>query len=77
MPRPNLEKMIDTTVLDVGVLEAVVRSPSVQATVALLFISFALQWYMSQPPKPKFPAAELDESDWHGSLMRAKTKVGR
>lgn len=67
--------MLDTTVLDIGLLEAVVRSPSVQGTVALLLISFVLRWYMSQPPRPKFPEAELDESDWHGSLMRAKTKV--
>lgn len=67
--------MLDTTLLDTGILEAVAMSPSVQGTVVLLLISIALQWYMNQPPRPKFPEAELDETDWHGSLMKAKTKV--
>lgn len=69
-----LAKMLDTTLLDTGVLEAVATSASVQATVFLLLISFALQWYMNQPPRPKFPEAELDEKEWHGSLMKAKQK---
>jgi hypothetical protein len=55
--------------------ETFAASPSIQATVALLFLGFVVQWYFSLPPAPKFPKAELDEKDWHGSLMKAKSKV--
>jgi gliotoxin biosynthesis cytochrome P450 monooxygenase len=61
--------------LDNRSLEALITSPGVQATVALLLFSFVLQWYFSLPPAPKFPKADLDEKDWHGSLEKAKAKV--
>ena len=61
--------------LDTHTLKTLAASPSIQATAALLFFSFVLQWYFSLPPKPKFPRADLDEKDWHGSLERAKSKV--
>lgn len=66
----SLYKMLDTLTLKTWA-----ASPSIQATAALLFFSFVLQWYFSLPPKPNFPRADLDEKDWHGSLERAKSKV--
>lgn len=62
--------------LDYDTLAGLAASPAVHATLALLFVAFLVQWYFSLPPAPKFPEAELDPDDWHGSLMRAKTKVG-
>lgn len=41
----------------------------------LMLIFLAIKWYLNQPPKAKFPRAELDPTNWHDSLMRAKTKV--
>lgn len=61
--------------LDVQVLETLATSPTVQTTVALLLFSIVVQWYFNLPPNPKFPEADLDEGDWHGSLMKAKSKV--
>ncbi|KAF4469441.1 Cytochrome P450 [Fusarium albosuccineum] len=55
-------------------VEALASNPSFQATLALVLVSVVVRWYFSQPPNPKFPKADLDESDWHGSLMKAKTK---
>jgi hypothetical protein len=61
--------------LDSRALETLAASPSIQATLALLVVGFVVQWYFSLPPAPKFPKADLDEKDWHGSLMKAKSKV--
>ncbi|RYP86000.1 hypothetical protein DL769_000863 [Monosporascus sp. CRB-8-3] len=44
------------------------------ATVVFILISFGIRWYLNIPPKAKFPRAELDPDDWHGSLMKAKAK---
>ncbi|CAN8102035.1 unnamed protein product [Discula destructiva] len=60
--------------LDLRTLETIAASPSTQATFALIVIAFAVQWYFSLPPAPKFPVADLDENDWPGSLMKAKSK---
>jgi len=61
--------------LDSRALEKLAASPSIQATLALLAFAFVVQWYFNLPPAPNFPKAELDEKDWHGSLMKAKSKV--
>lgn len=63
--------------LDSQVLNRLAASPAAQATLILLVVALVVQWYFSLPPSPKFPKAELDETDWHGSLMKAKSKVRR
>lgn len=63
--------------LDSQVLTKLAASPAAQATLILLVVALVVQWYFSLPPSPKFPKAELDETDWHGSLMKAKSKVRR
>ena len=63
--------------LDIPKFQTFVVSPHVLAILALLLFVCGGKWYLNLPPKPKFPIAELDEDDWHGSLMRAKTKVSR
>lgn len=63
--------------LESQVLDRVAASPAAQATVILVVVALVVQWYFSLPPSPKFPTAELDETDWHGSLMNAKSKVRR
>lgn len=68
--RSFLERM-----LDIYGLEDYGKSPTVIATAALVLISIAVQWYLNLAPKSKFPVAKLDQKDWHGSLMRAKSKV--
>lgn len=68
---------IAAKMLDSQVLNRVAASPAAQATVILLVVALVVQWYFSLPPSPKFPKAELDETDWHGSLMKAKSKVRR
>jgi len=61
--------------LDTRAFETLAASPSLPATVVLLLFVLAIQWYFSLPPRPKFPRAELDEKDWHGSFEKAKSKV--
>jgi hypothetical protein len=61
--------------LDLRSVQNFAASPGVQATAALLIVSFVIQWYLSLPPKPKFPIGDLDEKDPHGSFMRARSKV--
>jgi hypothetical protein len=56
-------------------LEAFAASPSVQTALVLVLVSIAVRRYVGLPPRPKFPEAELDKSDWHGSFMKAKAKV--
>jgi hypothetical protein len=63
-------KMLDTLAV-----RTLAVSPSIKLTLALVLFSFVMKWYFSLPLRPNFPEAELDERDWHGSLMRAKTKV--
>lgn len=63
--------------LDSQVLDRLAASPSAQATIVLVAVALIVQWYFNLPPNPKFPKAELDETDWHGSLMKAKSKVRR
>lgn len=78
-PIPQLTKRLQVIILakmaQSIIVEALIASPSIQAAVVLVFISFAIRWYISLPPSPKFPKAELDDSDWHGSFLRAKIKV--
>lgn len=62
--------------LDTLGLEALAASPSIQITFAFVLVTFGVKSYLSLPPRPKFPEAELDDRDWHGSLRRAKAKVG-
>lgn len=61
--------------VDMYLIQTLATSFTLQATIALLLLSCAVQWYFSLPPKPRFPEAELDQRDWHGSLYRAKSKV--
>lgn len=61
--------------LDLRAVEKLTDSPQVQATLVLVAIALLVQWYFSIPPKPKFPKAELDTKDWHGSFMKARSKV--
>ncbi len=50
-------------------------SPIILGLVILALIAYSTAVKRQRQPKLDFPSAEIDESDWHGSLMRAKTKV--
>lgn len=72
MSSQNIAKMLDSRAF-----EMFAAFPSIQATLVLFIIGYAVRWYFSSlPSRLKFPKADLDGNDWYGSLVRATAKVG-